>query len=652
MSDPVEKPCLKEAVADDLKIRVGDDNAEEFSNEADPEPAGETAKKTQATGVIDPPSKEESKAGNPSSEERAKKPRFEANSSEGAANFRRNEYLGLMRHRAILAGCCVVAGIVMLMSTMDLKKLLTQPMNIDSNLHLSTPVPEPEIPSNMNWVEESWQHNRKFSEGLAPVSQTTWDGDKIGFVDKSGKVVITPQFSEVGDFHEGLASARPYYSKEKFQNQNEEEPGPRDSKLPKWGYIDKTGRWVIPPQFESPGVFKNGVAPVLFPSDGGNQSIAALIDPLGKIIFQTNSYQIPNLIGEVYCVQQSAGQKGLVDLKGNWVIPPHYDLIEAFSDESNKFVYPYANVFNTNVQQLNGEAPELYFKVGKDGLVGVANAAGKILIPPRYFDILAFNNGVATFGEHGRVGFVDVNGRVIMPADFTSASPYDDIIVVMDAGKYRVLDKTGKDIPGLSIDAPIYAGGANGWLSEGRAGFYKNGKVGYLNNKGEIVIPPKFMMGSVFKNGVATVWDGSFWRIIDRNGNFALPDRFLKISPFATAEGGDGGSGGGGGDELLAGGAGSGGGSASGSSGSGGGSGSGLISGNGFVAAGGAGGGFVIAKSHYILAAETPGPLSMLTHAKEISDFEQAMQAWETQLEVPEKARAHAPKKPKHREYD
>lgn len=64
-----------------------------------------------------------------------------------------------------------------------------------------------------------------FAEGLCYGKQ----GKEVGFFDKNGTWVITPQFEAVRDFKNGFAAAKNAGS---------------------WGIIDKTGKWVISPQFE------------------------------------------------------------------------------------------------------------------------------------------------------------------------------------------------------------------------------------------------------------------------------------------------------------------------------------------------------------------------------------------------------------------
>jgi len=78
-----------------------------------------------------------------------------------------------------------------------------------------------------------------FSEGLAAVKVN----GKWGFIDKTGKIVIKPQFdSERQDFSEGLALVKVNG---------------------KWGFIDKMGKMVIKPQFDEAYGFSGGLASVL-----------------------------------------------------------------------------------------------------------------------------------------------------------------------------------------------------------------------------------------------------------------------------------------------------------------------------------------------------------------------------------------------------
>ena len=86
-----------------------------------------------------------------------------------------------------------------------------------------------------------------FSEGLALVEFGSWrKGDherhgQKGFIDKTGAIAIAPKYDDAWGFTEGLAAV-------KIGNM--------------WGYIDKTGRQIVPTKFDDASSFSDGLARV------------------------------------------------------------------------------------------------------------------------------------------------------------------------------------------------------------------------------------------------------------------------------------------------------------------------------------------------------------------------------------------------------
>lgn len=111
-----------------------------------------------------------------------------------------------------------------------------------------------------------------FFEGLAAFkSQTT---GKWGFIDKTGKIVIPAHYESVDKFCEGLAAVR-------FSA--------TDAQSPKWGYIDRTGNVVIQPTFEKqPGAFSEGLAVVTKRNDK-----QVLMDKTGAIVSEERNSIMP-----------------------------------------------------------------------------------------------------------------------------------------------------------------------------------------------------------------------------------------------------------------------------------------------------------------------------------------------------------------------
>lgn len=82
-------------------------------------------------------------------------------------------------------------------------------------------------------------------KGLAPMWSSS--GEKLGFVDQNGRMVIEPQFTGNGlqPFEDGLAAV-----------------SIRENDKLRVGYIDEDGKWIIPPKFNHGLHFCGGLAPV------------------------------------------------------------------------------------------------------------------------------------------------------------------------------------------------------------------------------------------------------------------------------------------------------------------------------------------------------------------------------------------------------
>ena len=78
-------------------------------------------------------------------------------------------------------------------------------------------------------LEPAYSIRRELSDGLAAV----WNGDKMGFIDRTGRMVIPPKFEPLGtgDFEQGMPA-----------------PAKVGGRV---GLIDRSGNWVIEPTYSS-----------------------------------------------------------------------------------------------------------------------------------------------------------------------------------------------------------------------------------------------------------------------------------------------------------------------------------------------------------------------------------------------------------------
>jgi len=120
------------------------------------------------------------------------------------------------------------------------------------------------------------ENAESFSEGVAAFQPgvATPGNAKWGYLDKTGKWAIKPQFEIATDFSEGLAAVEVSTGKEPSQK----EP------TYKWGYIEHSGNFAIPPQFFGAKPFRNGIARVSLWEMQGHLHRRQCIDKQGNSV--------------------------------------------------------------------------------------------------------------------------------------------------------------------------------------------------------------------------------------------------------------------------------------------------------------------------------------------------------------------------------
>src|SRR5262249_36748900 len=107
-----------------------------------------------------------------------------------------------------------------------------------------------------NQPQASNQQAEQNDDNEEPLFPAARDG-KYGFIDRKGNFVIAPTFASAGYFSEGLA---PVEVEGRLLVSSGEGGQFTGSERGKWGYIDRTGKLKIPPQFGSANAFSEGLA--------------------------------------------------------------------------------------------------------------------------------------------------------------------------------------------------------------------------------------------------------------------------------------------------------------------------------------------------------------------------------------------------------
>ncbi|MFL6228866.1 MAG: WG repeat-containing protein [Pyrinomonadaceae bacterium] len=156
-----------------------------------------------------------------------------------------------------------------------------------------------------------------FSEDRAVVEV----GNRWGFVDRSGKVVIRAKYDLVWQFHDGLARVRYDVPRGKVMTVE----GEQTDYSYKYGFVDRDGREVIRPQFSEATYFSEGYALAAPP---GSDRLG-IIDKAGNFVHPPE-YEDGEEFQEGLAPVMVGGRWGYVDRSGAWVIQPAFSHAEVF----------------------------------------------------------------------------------------------------------------------------------------------------------------------------------------------------------------------------------------------------------------------------------------------------------------------------------
>lgn len=232
-------------------------------------------------------------------------------------------------------------------------------------------------------------------EGVIPFDVTNFSW---GFMDQDGKLVISGQYSDASQFHEGLAVV---------------------GKNNHYGAIDITGIMLVPNHYLVLGTFSE------------RKACAGVLDSLLGYIGSHNQSIIPPLfaVGGIFVnglavVADPALMKyGYIDSIGNYRIDPKFQ-------DANPFWENLAAIRNNNKW-------------------GFIDNSGQVVINPVFDDVLTgFCEDLAGVKINGKWGYVDKAGNIVIPTSFKDADVFycGLAYVIFQDDCFGYIDKSGNTI--------------------------------------------------------------------------------------------------------------------------------------------------------------------------------------------------------------
>ncbi|MBX3042835.1 MAG: WG repeat-containing protein [Candidatus Kapabacteria bacterium] len=167
---------------------------------------------------------------------------------------------------------------------------------------------------------------------------------------------------------------------------------------------------------------------------------------------------------------------------------------------------------------------KVYLEIDSIKIWGFMNDKGEVAVP-MCDDVRLFRNGMAMISdlidkdsELRLFGFINKEGKMIVPKEFLDAVDYSEGLAWVMNRDYRgYVDTTGKMV------IPWDTTGFGSAFNEGLAAMTnKDDRFGFINKKGEVVIPYQYDEVTNFVNGLARVNILGKWGFINQKGELEI----------------------------------------------------------------------------------------------------------------------------------
>lgn len=333
------------------------------------------------------------------------------------------------------------------------------------------------------------------------------NGEKSGIIDFNGNIIIPFQYDEILPEYSKLGGAHFDSAYIRVKNKG------------KMGVINYRNSVVIPLCFESVDFWPNNQFLI-----SENKS-CGLVNSQGDTLIPWGKYQLSDPPSEGLIAAGISGNYGFIDSAQNTIIPLVYEKTHGFQhglataqkagfwgliNKQNKVIIPFEYAspifFHNGIARLekqqNGVSKFAYM-----------NAKGKFLTDFVYDEAFLFEKDYAKVRIGNKWGILDQKGVEIVPVQFDKIAVRYGYVVVSIEEKYGLYDLNGNLILPTAYSF-VYPSRNHPFIMarEGR-------NYGYVNHKGDVVLPFIYENARNFAHGRATVLLNGESYEIDTSGN-------------------------------------------------------------------------------------------------------------------------------------
>ena len=369
--------------------------------------------------------------------------------------------------------------------------------------------------------------NIDYKEGYLKIKK---DG-LYGIATIEGKIIAKPSYYDL--MADGYYSKDSKYARAGFIVETKSDEGY------KYGYINTRGKKVLETNY-------NDIMRIASIEDEKSAYIITSLNGKyglikdGKEVL-SNEYEnleYNETINELVITKEN--KQGISTIDGKILIQPEYDYINIGGDYINATKGEDKKVFDVQGNELNTEFNS-HIKVSnnysvvieKDGNYNIADSSNNTLLKDKYVYIEYYKNDLFIATKETKSGIINVNGNIVVPIKYNTIQKVEGTDLLMattlDDQKIDLINASGTIIDGVKGGSLIKEDDYIKIMSEKDVKYFdynKNGKWGFVDSNGNIVINYQYDMVTEENGNSAGIKKDGKWGIIDTNGNIVLEPQY------------------------------------------------------------------------------------------------------------------------------
>lgn len=297
-------------------------------------------------------------------------------------------------------------------------------------------------------------------------------------------------------------------------------------KKQKWGFMDTLGHVLINAEYDLVEPFQEGLALVV------KNGKVGYINKSGDVVIPF-MYDDGEAFKQGMATVMKNDMYGFIDKTNRIRLPFNYELLGAFSSGlavvANDTAYGYVNKDGEIVIPITlsfaSDFQNGYAVVEQSSKKGIINELGKTIVPMEFQWLENFNSfGVARAKKDSLLGLIDKNGSTILPFEYERIGEFNQgLALIMKNGKYGYVNTNGKIVIDLKFDfkteALVWGNFKNGFVK-----YHQNGKFGIIDTSGEKIFPAIFQDVDKFQaQSYIAVKKRGKWGYSNENLNLVIP---------------------------------------------------------------------------------------------------------------------------------